>query len=76
MDGVAIAIRNKCLNNITQIKRISNRIMGIEIEGNLSVINTYAPGANYNIDGEETYWEVKRTYRKSTQGEYNPMEYG
>ena len=68
--GVAIAIKNNLLNNITQVNRINNRIMEIRIKTgkhmrNINILNTYAPDMNHNNDEINQYWqEVERLIDK------------
>ena len=64
--GVAIMVRKNLVNTITNIKRISNRNISIQIKisknTNLKIINTYAPHMGYNKGERTGYWkEVNKT---------------
>ena len=68
--GVAIAIKNTLLNNITQVNRVNNRIMEIRIKTgknlqNINILNTYAPDMNHNDNDIYQYWQqVERLIEK------------
>ena len=68
-------VRKNLVNAITNIKRISNRNISIQIKiskkkTNLEIINTYAPHMGYNKGERTEYWkEVNKTLEQNNKND-------
>ena len=55
--GVAFLVSEKYENHIREIEKIGNRHLIININDNITIVNTYAPDNSFAITARQKYWK-------------------
>ena len=59
-NGIEIVLREKLAESILEVKRVSNRLMGMKLEVKRSILNivsAYVPQVNNSLEEKNDFWE-------------------
>ena len=59
-NGIGIVLREKLVESVLEVKRVSDRLMAMKLEVNgsiLNIVSAYAPQVNYSMEEKNDFWE-------------------